>query len=511
MVQEISPSPKAVTEMPSLRWRPWRELAILGLMVMDISWIVPWYRSLTPATYAVSSARAFFILFGILFGIHLVVRIMNFLRLRMDLRRIIIVIAFILSIFVGLKTLLYAAEPVTLGDLVGRPLRAFNDLTGLIPDEFIIVLVVLGTGWRGVALSQGLIEPVTAKQNFQFGFIMFIGYVFLNTLVTGETPGIMPYIFTFAALTALAASRVSVLSTLRGGSGNPFDRRWFLGMALATSIVVGLAALAAYLAGEGVGVAGVIGDFVFGLFAVIIVLIISPVLFLTQQFVDSAGRLGEAAQQLFNVLDQTRDNMLQIGARFFNALERVGFFNLTPYLKPLLLWTIVIGVSLLIIISLSRWLLKERQASAEEHRAMMSSVDLLALLREGLRQRLSDLGEGLSNAIRFRQGQRLLAAAKIRRIYAQLMKLSSEMGTPRPAASTPLEFLQTLTRMLPDQKEELDLITRAYLKVRYGELPETHQEVDEVETAWELVETQGRELIKQKKKGAAVDAPVPRT
>ncbi len=508
MAREWSESSQAITEMPRLRWRPWRELAILGLMLMDISWIVPWYRSLTPATYAVSSLRAFLILFAILFSIHLVMRVLNFLRLRMDIRRIVIVSVFILSIIVGLKTLLYSSEPVTISDLVGRPLRAFNDLTGLIPDEFVIVLVVLGTGWRGIALAQGLIEPTTAKRNFQFGFVMFIGYVFLNTLVTGETPGIMPYIFTFAGLTALAASRVSVLSTLRGGQGNPFDRRWLLGMALATTSVVGLAAFASYMAGEGMGSVEVILDFFFGLIAVFLVLIISPVIFFTQQFMDSSGRLGQAAQQIFNVLDQTRENMMRIGARFFAALERVGFFNFTPYLKPLLLWSIVIGAAILIVVSLSRWLIKERTVSAQERRSMLSGVDLLALLREGLKQRLSELGEGLSNAIHFRQGQRLLAAAKIRRIYAQLMNLSKEMGVPRPAAYTPLEFLQTLTNVLPAQKGELELITRAYLKVRYGELPESRQEVNEVESAWEWVEAQGKELIKQKKKGVTADAPI---
>ena len=511
MARELSDASQAFTEMPLLRWRPWRELAILGLMVMDVSWIVPWYRSLTPATYAASTLRAFLILFSILFSLHLVVRVMNFLHLRMDLRRIVLVIAFVLTIFVGLKTLLYASDPVSLGDLVERPLRAFNDLTGLIPDEFIIVLVVLGTGWRGVALAQGVIEPVTAKRNFQLGILMFIGYVFLNTLVTGETPGVMPYIFTFAGLTALAATRVSVLSSLRGGGVNPFDRRWFLGMALATSTVVGLAALAAQLAGEGIGIAGVVGDLIFGIFAILIVVVISPVLFFTEQMVDSSGRLGQAAQQLFNVLDQTRDNMLQIGARFYDALERLGFFNLTPYLKPLLLWSIVIGVAALIVLSVSRWLLKERTTGTDEQRAMLSNLDLLELLRQGLMKRITNLGSGLSNVMRFRAGQRLIAAAKIRRIYAQLMSLSSEMGVPRPAASTPLEFLQTLANVLTAQRNELELITRAYLKVRYGELPETREEVEEVESAWGRVQAEGQELIKRKKKGVAVDAPVPRT
>jgi hypothetical protein len=36
--------------------------------------------------------------------------------------------------------------------------------------------------------------------------------------------------------------------------------------------------------------------------------------------------------------------------------------------------------------------------------------------------------------------------------------------------------------------------------VRYGELPETQAEVDEVESAWSHVNTKGKEILNSKKK-----------
>jgi hypothetical protein len=38
---------------------------------------------------------------------------------------------------------------------------------------------------------------------------------------------------------------------------------------------------------------------------------------------------------------------------------------------------------------------------------------------------------------------------------------------------------------------ELAQVTHAYLKVRYGELPETHAEVEAVERAWRKVQAEG--------------------
>jgi hypothetical protein len=48
------------------------------------------------------------------------------------------------------------------------------------------------------------------------------------------------------------------------------------------------------------------------------------------------------------------------------------------------------------------------------------------------------------------------------------------------------------------------MITAAYLRVRYGEIPETNEEINQVESAWENVRTLGKakqsQISKSKRK-----------
>jgi hypothetical protein len=108
--------------------------------------------------------------------------------------------------------------------------------------------------------------------------------------------------------------------------------------------------------------------------------------------------------------------------------------------------------------------------------------------------------ENLDDLLRLRQARQYLAAARIRRIYAHLLALSAKLDLPRPAARTPLEFLPSLQGLFPGLKGELSTITSAYLLVRYGELPETPEELQEVETAWHLVSASGADQLKARRR-----------
>ncbi len=64
-------------------FRPWRELALLALMVMELCWVIPWFRSLTRATYTVPPAKAFLVFAIIMLGFNWIVRLMNYLNFKM--------------------------------------------------------------------------------------------------------------------------------------------------------------------------------------------------------------------------------------------------------------------------------------------------------------------------------------------------------------------------------------------------------------------------------------------
>lgn len=477
--------------IPKIRY--WRELAILSLMVMELSWIVPWYRSLTPATYVVPMWNVFFVLFGMLAAAHIATRVMNFLDLRLNIRRGVTIVLLITCAFFGLRLLLYQSNSLSFGELLNRPFNAFSDVRGLIPDEFLVIMVVLLVYWRGMALASKYVDPLAVRGNFYLGLVMYTFFIFINTLVTGETPGAMLYLFFVAALIALGSARIYSITQLRGGTTNPFDLRWFLGIFITTLAIVGLSGFIAWLFSDRTSILSGISGIAMGIFGVLMLVLISPAIFIIERLANALPNASGAVESVINVLDDLRNTFAGIANNLLSALNIPSLQNWMQVLKPVLLWGFVFGLVFAILFTISRWIFQERRAAQEDRESIVESGDLIGFFRRAIRRRLDELGQSLRGRANLRSGQQWLAAAKIRRIYAQLMNLSSKLGETRPPAFTPLEFLPNLERLLPEGAQDMRLITEAYLRIRYGELPETVQEVKQVEDAWERVNALGKE------------------
>jgi hypothetical protein len=484
--QELS-----LIRLPQIRY--WRELSILSLMVMELSWVVPWYRSLTPETYAVSVWRAFFVLFAILLLAHLFTRLMNYLDLKIRFRRGITLGLIIISVFLGLKLLLYESDPIQLGELVNRPFRAFSDVGGLIPDEFLVMVIVLVVYWRGMSLATKYVDPISVRQNFYLGLGMYTAFIFINTIVTGETPGLLLYVFFVSALIALGSARIFTITQLRGGARNPFDLRWFLGIFVTTLLIVGLAALIAWIFSDRTSILAGIGGLLMGLFGILMLVLISPVIFIIERIATTMPQSSGTMQRMVDALSELRNSVGRLANNLFGLFNIPGFLEWVQFIKPILLWVFVIAIIIIILYSISRWLFHEKRTGEDDTESIIGSGDILRMFRQALQDRMDELSQSLRGRADLRAGQRWLAAAKIRRIYARLMELASKLGEPRPPAMTPLEFLPTLKALLPQGIMDIQLITDAYLRVRYGELPETSQEIQQVEEAWGRVNTLGKE------------------
>ena len=225
-----------------------------------------------------------------------------------------------------------------------------------------------------------------------------------------------------------------------------------------------------------------------------------PFLFVLPLLIERLQGASNAAGKLLRALEELQRMAFGLAIEISDFLERYGLSLVLPRLKTILLWGIVILVALLAVVSLTRWLNRSRDTKDEDRQSILEKGDLWDILRQSLQDRLRQIGDGLASLAGLRHGHRLLAAARIRRIYAQLMEMSERLGDPRPVAQTPLEFLPTLEDAFPGRGIDLEDITRAYLRVRYGELPETRQEVDQVEEAWERVRVQGLEQLNNNKK-----------
>jgi hypothetical protein len=168
-----------------------------------------------------------------------------------------------------------------------------------------------------------------------------------------------------------------------------------------------------------------------------------------------------------------------------------------PVLQLILVGAVLLIVVILILRVANSWQLRRESGEQDERQSLLDGASLWDVLVNALRNRIFRTANDLSAAVRLRRKDRLRAAARIRRIYADFMDLCSDLGQPRPEPVTPLEFLPAAAEVFPSLDSDLEAITKSYLRVRYGELPETHQEVETIEIAWKRVSEEGAMMKKQ--------------
>ena len=62
---------------------------------------------------------------------------------------------------------------------------------------------------------------------------------------------------------------------------------------------------------------------------------------------------------------------------------------------------------------------------------------------------------------------------------------AADLGYPRAPDETAYEYLPTLARVWPGMRAETELITDAYNRAHYGEVPETEEELARILAAWQ--------------------------
>ncbi len=492
-------------------FRFWRELAGFSLLAMGLSWVVPWFRSLSQATYEIPPAMILIVLGGFGGAAYVSAKWLAALHIQMKYRQRAMLLLLLASIFLGLKLLLYAKDPLPLSTLVMRPLWAIGNFSSLIPNEFLVIMAVLFAWRRGAVLALDYVGPDSVQRDFKIGFAMFLLFVVFNTLVTGETIEFSTLLFFFFfGLLAMGAARMTTVGELRGGIDNTFDRKRLIGVLFGTISAVALAYWAGVLMGSDGAVlaAVVIGLIVIGtlLLSIPFLIAILYVIFWlllqfqdelspgVEKFFDSIGRFVNMLTQLAQSLRETA----QILAEKFAFLAPI--FIWLKSLAPLVRLA-VLGGSMLVVIGLIllAFYIRERRRRlllGAAHDSVLSLEDFLRLLQDALKRRLQNAAASLANAVSFQGRRRLWAAARIRRIYMQLLELCLELGTPRPQAATPSEFAATLEKVFPGHAPDLHMITEAYQRVRYGELPEGRTEIELVEEAWKVIRAQGEEIKK---------------
>ncbi|MBN1967079.1 MAG: DUF4129 domain-containing protein, partial [Anaerolineae bacterium] len=111
--------------------------------------------------------------------------------------------------------------------------------------------------------------------------------------------------------------------------------------------------------------------------------------------------------------------------------------------------------------------------------------DALGGLRNLLRRGLDALNHALNTVGQFGLGRNLFAALTVRRIYAQMAALAAQRGFPRAPSETPYEYRDALDEAYAGSHTEVALVTEAYVRVHYGEAPESQEALQQVIDAWQ--------------------------
>ncbi len=411
------------------------------------------------------------------------VRLMSLLEIPTSRQQTANALILIFIILLSIRTLIYAPQTwhdtSWIADFFANIGEAGNSLWLRDLAIFFIIIIM----WqRGLRLSNRQFNLEQTGYRLRMGVIIAPIAIWFSRVGQGwnATPFILLYFL--AGLTALSLVRADEMERARTGFSASLSPHWLayiFGASLLTVTLGGL--LAALISGESLfAIAGwmapLLGAFYLGGTVIVstILYLGQPVITLFATIIDwLALRLQQFAQN--NWIDPqipTVDFTELMGTPAATDIVEViapPSFN-TRILAILLMVTAVLIVSL----ALGKLFRQASFAARESDRV-------------GGKEQPGEAQPGMGRRLLRRLGlwRKWRAAASVRRIYRDMLKAAEENGFPRGESETPYEFLSVLAQIWPENQADSNLITQAFVKVRYGELPETQAELDVLEAAWE--------------------------
>jgi len=492
-----------VSPLHTIRFRLWREIAIFSLIGMEMCWVALWFRLITQTGDYVSFERIFIVLGGTLLGVYILAFLLNEFRVRDALRRSLMGVLLIVSIFVCLGSLLYTNQQLSLWEVVGRPFYVFNNPGMAVAAEFLTIVIVLWVWWRGVTLVGGSINPAVVIRSQKIGVAMLLIYGFIAPFA-GEIPVAACFLFLLFWLLAMGAARMYTLGLMDGSAKLPFNSKW-LAWNITTSVaLIGLSLLAVSLMQwKGSTLILEVLTWVFrAIFLVgsflalpILLLLMATLPFLADWLKMPLNALVEVIGEYLDFLTVLVQRLQDFVDGLFSGLTS-GLGERLVKVRPFVLWGILLCGIILVLWSIRHRFHRETPGSDLLQESSIEANGFLDGIYKALRNSARSMIDFIAQLVDFRRVRQAHSAARIRKIYRMLLDLAEKLGKPRPSAWTPLEYLPTLQWVFPDHTRELNVITEAYLKVRYGEFNESEADVKIVEIAWELVDAEGQERLK---------------
>lgn len=474
------------------------ELLFLGYALMEIALVTPVVLViLSWARYWPPHEVALWLLLIMLLPLNLI-RLMSLLKVDLKWQRRALIIALLMTIVISWRMLLYPASSPLDTTWLRRFFGSFGEGGSLLwTRDLSVFMVTAFAWWRGIRLAVRHVEINNVGLRLRLGGLILMPLILWfagSFLEVSVAPFVL--LFFLAALTVVALVRAENIEQERSGTAATLNVRWFL-------VVLGAAAVIV-LAG------GVVGAVIGGETLFIVIGWLSP-LWRALQF--GATVTGVTLFEILYPLIELSSVVVQFLARILAgllgtvsaALRASNLFQepLVPDVLPptetpgfimpegsnkALAAFVMIGLIILVALALARAYRQATFAARDSQRSRATSAD---------EEDKAGLGRRVLERLGFLRQWR--AAASVRRIYRLMCRAAELAGYPRLATETPYEYLPTLARVWPEHSAESRLITEAFVRVRYGEFPETEEELETIRAAWQQLEgaePQQREIVK---------------
>jgi hypothetical protein len=309
--------------------------------------------------------------------------------------------------------------------------------------------------------------------------------------VNGGGWNVTPFVLLYflAGLTAVALIRAEQIERDRSGFAASLSPGWVASI-FATSLLVVLTAgfLAAIFGGDP---AAVLSGWLAPLWSAIVALGTVAVLTLVYLLTPALNALTAVFAWLSGIFSIIFSGIsLRLGLDSLADSDNLLPFDIPGPAEPVSLFTLpdpasraAIILAMLAAAGLLSWFLTRFFQQAEH-----------APRTGGSGARVGAAGEedlNLAERVLSRLGlwRRWRTAASIRSIYTSMCRAAAAVGYPRSAVATPYEYLTTLAEVWPANTADIRLITEAFIRVRYGQIPETQDEVDAIKAAWQHLST----------------------
>lgn len=480
------------------------EMLFICWGVMDVALLTPFALSILPWTRYWPPALFFFFLLLLMLLSFNLTRLMSALQLRPSIQQSVTAISLTLLVIICVRTLGYSANSIFDMSWLGQSFHSLNTLSNFSWLRDIIFFFLIVLMWaRGIQMADRFFTIDRIGLRLRVGGLLlapFIIWVANRSLLWSAVPFIL--LFFLAGLTAVALTRAEEISREETGFSASQTPRWLL-IILAAGLLIVLSGglIALIISGEAGNVlAGVLGPIWLAIkitgstILLTIAYLMQPFFYILEflfvRLPASFGFLGEwfyltfvffakIIGKLFRPDDPSSEEVSSPSGLFqFPAADSPNI-ELSLGLNGQII-IILLALALIFAVALMLRRRYTRTAVADRTALLVSKTGTAAEVRENLLQRfMGKLG-----------WRRWHTAASIRRIYKRMMQAAAEIGYPKLESETPYEYLPTLDKAWPANPVDIRLITEAYVKIRYGELPETAEELNEIRSAWQhLLET----------------------